>query len=83
MVSTHQSRGDLCAQLAGIIAVTHVGSFMSGSRGTGSAHARLPALRGCDLGGGSEGGGPVGGRVLGSVHYGLLIKPVFLNTLLD
>ena len=37
--------------------------------------------RGCDQGGGSEGERPVGGRVLGSVHDGLLIKPVFLNTL--
>ena len=33
------------------------------------------------MGGGSEGERPVGGRVLGSVHDGLLIKPVFLNTL--
>ena len=30
---------------------------------------------------GDRGRRPVGGRVLGSVHYGLLIKPVFLNTL--
>ena len=30
---------------------------------------------------GFRGRRPVGGHVLGSVHYGLLIKPVFLNTL--
>ena len=35
------------------------------------------------LGRGEWGRRPVGGHVLGSVHYGSIIKPVFLNTLLN
>ena len=51
--------------------------FVEGARDRLSAPSCLVAIQGERYGGRR----PVGVHVLGSVHYGLLIKPVFLNTL--